>query len=407
MFFALCFPIISNATAVTGFNAGRIIDDAVFTNSNSMSVNQIQVFLNSKVPDCDTNGTHPASDFGRSDLTHAQYAATRGWPGPPYPCLKDYNENGVGTAQIIYNVAQQYQINPQVLIVLLQKEQGLVTDTWPLPVQYRSATGYACGDTSACETAYYGLTRQLYWAGTMFHTIEINSQNWSNPYRSGTSWYTPYILGNNYVQYSPNAACGGSTVNIQNRATQALYNYTPYQPNQASLDAVYGTGDSCSSHGNRNFYLYFSDWFGSTIAPDFSAQPVWQQIYTDETKTTSLGWNGNLTVNQTAYAVVVMKNTGNTTWTKNGAFSITDTRLASYSNGGNSLFCNPSWALPCNRPAGLKEDTVAPGAYGTFEFTIKAPSKSGTYVEIFAPIIDGRTEFTNSSKMAFSIIIFN
>ena len=29
-------------------------------------------------------------------------------------------------------------------------------------------------------------------------------------------------------------------------------------------DAGYGTGDSCSAYGNRNFYNYFTDWFGET-----------------------------------------------------------------------------------------------------------------------------------------------
>ena len=53
-------------------------------------------------------------------------------------------------------------------------------------------------------------------------------------------------------------------VYIQNQATAGLYNYTPYRPNQAALDAGYGTGDSCSAYGNRNFWLYFTDWFGST-----------------------------------------------------------------------------------------------------------------------------------------------
>ncbi len=56
-----------------------------------------------------------------------------------------------------------------------------------------------------------------------------------------------------------------SNVNIVNLATAALYDYTPYQPNAAALAAGYGTGDSCSSYGNRNFYLYFNDWFGTTI----------------------------------------------------------------------------------------------------------------------------------------------
>ncbi len=45
----------SSALSGSEFNAGRIIDDAVFFNSNSMSVGEIQNFLNGKVT-CDTNG---------------------------------------------------------------------------------------------------------------------------------------------------------------------------------------------------------------------------------------------------------------------------------------------------------------------------------------------------------------
>lgn len=247
------------ANSIVDFQPGRIVDDDVFTAAGSMSVYDIQNFLNSKVPSCDTNGTQPASDFGRSDLTHAQYAATQGWPGPPYTCLRDYRENGLSAAQIIYNTAQQYQINPQVLIVLLQKEQGLVTDTWPLPSQYRTATGYGCPDSTGCDATYYGFTNQVTWSGKMFHAIMTSSP----------TWYSPYVQGNNYIQWSPNTSCGGATVNITTLATQALYDYTPYQPNSSALAAGYGRGDSCSSNGNRNFYLYFNDWFGSTFGNSY------------------------------------------------------------------------------------------------------------------------------------------
>jgi hypothetical protein len=68
----------------------------------------------------------------------------------------------------------------------------------------------------------------------------------------------------NNVRYNPNAACGTSPVYIQNQATVNLYNYTPYQPNAAALAAGYGTGDSCSAYGNRNFWNFFTDWFGPT-----------------------------------------------------------------------------------------------------------------------------------------------
>ena len=244
-------PIFISHTAyaapVVGFDAGRIIDDVVMTNQ-SMGVSQIQAFLNSKVPVCDNWGTNGTTSTSRRD-----YFIRMGYP-LPLTCLKDYQENDKTSAQIIYDAAQEYNINPQVLIVLLQKEQGLVTDDWPDPMQYRKATGYGCPDTAACDSDYYGFTNQVRSSARMFRSILNGSPKVS------------YTLGNNYIQYNPIVSCGGTTVNIQNRSTQALYNYTPYQPNASSLNAGYGSGDSCGAYGNRNFYLYFNDWFGSTTA---------------------------------------------------------------------------------------------------------------------------------------------
>lgn len=242
--FAFALP-----ASADGFNAGKIIDDSVFTNQSSMSVAQIQNFLNSKVPNCDTYGTQQ-SEYGGG--TRAQWAQAK-YGQNTFTCLKDYSEGGRSAAQIIYDVSQSFSINPQVMIVLLQKEQGLVTDTWPLNIQYRSATGYGCPDTAPCDAQYYGLTNQLTWAARMFRAIM----------NASPTWYTPYILGNNYIQYNPTASCGGSNVTIQNRATQALYNYTPYQPNPAALAAPMGATVNCGAYGNLNFYRYFTQWFGS------------------------------------------------------------------------------------------------------------------------------------------------
>lgn len=235
--------MLLNSTPVSaaGWDPGNIIDDVVFTNTTSMDVNSIQNFLNSKVPVCDTN--HARTSSGNDS-------------GPPYTCLKDYRENGKSSAQIIYDVAHKYQINPQVLIVLLQKEQALVTDTWPWAIQYKTATGYGCPDTAPCDSQYYGLTNQLDWAAKMFRSI-LNAS---------PDWYTPYVMGNNFIQYNPQGSCGGTNVFIKNRTTQALYNYTPYQPNPEALAAGYGSAPPCGAYGNRNFWLYFNDWFGSTQA---------------------------------------------------------------------------------------------------------------------------------------------
>lgn len=260
----------SEAGALSGsdFNAGRIIDDAIFYNSGTMTASQIQNFLNVKMPVCDTNGTQPYAG-----TTRAAYGTSRGVP-PPYICLKDYRQTvpavsssegycsgslssgNKSAAQIIYDVSKACSINPQVLLVLLQKEQSLITDDWPWPIQYRSATGYGCPDTAACDSQYYGFFNQVFQAANAFQRYTQNP-NWYN-YRAGR---------NNTIYYNPNlSGCGSSQVFIENQATANLYIYTPYQPNQAALNNLYGSGDGCSAYGNRNFWRMFRDWFGSTYS---------------------------------------------------------------------------------------------------------------------------------------------
>jgi len=51
---------ISSAVRATDFNPGRIIDDSVFYDKDSMNVQQIQAFLNSQVGQCDTWGSGPS-----------------------------------------------------------------------------------------------------------------------------------------------------------------------------------------------------------------------------------------------------------------------------------------------------------------------------------------------------------
>lgn len=263
--------IIAPVSAVSGsdWQPGRIIDDAIFYNKSSMTTNQIQQFLNAKVPTCDSQGTQP---YGGT--TRAAYSQAHGVT-LPLICLKDYQENPTthannlngnpvpsgaeSAASIIWDASQDYNINPEVLIVLLQKEQGLVTDDWPWPYQYQSATGYGCPDSSGCDSQYYGFYNQVMNAARQFRLYANNPNSYN---------YVPFQ--NNFILYNPNTACGGSNVYIQNEATASLYNYTPYQPNQAALNDLYGSGDSCSSHGNRNFWTYFNDWFGMSLGDGFA-----------------------------------------------------------------------------------------------------------------------------------------
>ncbi len=250
--FVAILTVPATTYAVTGSNwrAGNIIDDDIFYNNNDMSIADIQNFLNSKVSTCDTWGTQIYS----GSQTRAQYGTSRGYP-PPYTCLKDYSQNGKSSAQIIKEAADANNVSTRALIVLLQKEQSLVTDDWPWSIQYRSATGYGCPDTAPCDAQYYGFYNQVNKAAWQFRRYATVP----NSYR-----YKPFQ--NNYIQYNPNAGCGGTNVFIENYATAGLYNYTPYQPNASALVNLFGEGDACGAYGNRNFWRLFNDWFSSTIS---------------------------------------------------------------------------------------------------------------------------------------------
>ena len=247
------------AANLSRFDPGYIISDYQMSNYNSMNESQIQAFLKSKNSCNDTNiGRATAGD---KVWYFSEMSPPRTWhvKDGHFVCMADEVFDGGTAAHIIYRAAQDYRINPQVLIVLLEKEQSLVRDTFPHSQQYRSATGYGCPDTAACSSKYYGLQNQIRNAASLFRTVLDGG--WTN-----------YPVGNNYVQYNPNAACGGSVVNIKNRATSALYRYTPYQPNAATLG---GRSDGCNAYGNMNFYSFFEDWFGgitwtqsSTRVPD-------------------------------------------------------------------------------------------------------------------------------------------
>jgi hypothetical protein len=378
-----CYSPDTEAANLANFKAGNIMSDSVMTNKNSLTASQIQSFLNSKVS-CDTNGTRPASEYGRSDITHAQYAALRGWHKPPYTCLNNYNEGGRSAAQIIYDAGQQYGVNPQSLIVLLQKEQGLVTDTWPLSSQYRGATGYGCPDTAPCDSEYYGFVNQVNWAAKHFGYVV-----------RGT-WGSGYNVGNNNVRYNPNAACGSSNVYIENRTTQALYLYTPYQPNQAALAAGYGQGDSCSAHGNRNFYAYFTDWFGATRATTpWKYDQAVVHLFTDSGRTKRVTNDIAVEPGQKLYGKITVMNAGYNSWEKDklklGTSGPTDR---------SSVFYDSSW-LSNRRLAQLQEESVKSEQTGTLLFVLNAPKQLGTYSEKFNLVSEGQAWFSNPD------IVFN
>lgn len=236
-------PTPAVAAVASQFNPGMIISDALFFDGNAMSASEVQSFLSSRLSNCSSG----------------------------YVCLRDYRQDTPGkaavagrcgavpastnetAASILARVGSACGISQKVLLVLLQKEQSLVTSSAPSSTAYRSATGYGCPDTAPCEAQYYGFFNQVYMAALQFKRYAASPTSWN---------HVPGRVNN--IAYSPNSSCGAGSVLIQNQATAGLYNYTPYQPNGAALANLYGRGDGCSSYGNRNFWTFYTDWFGPT-----------------------------------------------------------------------------------------------------------------------------------------------
>lgn len=235
-------PDRAEAVTAADWDAGYIISDARFFDSGAMTEAQVQSFLAARLPSCAAaNGQPCLRDYRATTFSRAAVE--------PGHCTGYVGAENEPASRIIVKAAQACRINPQVLLVMLQKEQGLVTAGSPTERQYRVAMGYGCPDTADCDSAYFGFYNQVY------HAARQLRQYTNYPQRT-------YRIGSVPIQYHPNTGCGSSVVAIRNQATANLYNYTPYQPNAAALANLRGVGDGCSAYGNRNFWVTFHDWFG-------------------------------------------------------------------------------------------------------------------------------------------------
>lgn len=241
-----------SAVAAAKFNPGNIISDSKMYTSGTMTAKQIQYFFDQKVPRCD-RGYTCLKDFTMTTVSKS----------PNSYCSGSYQGGrNESAATIISKVSKACGVSEKVLIVMLQKEQGLVTHVWPSQFRYDIAMGYACPDDAACNSQYFGFQNQMYMAA--YQLQRYTKDKYFNWYPVGKT--SP-------VRYHPNIACGAGMVKIENKATAALYYYTPYQPNRAALNAGYGVGDSCSAYGNRNFALYYTEWFGSLHGDEKPVKP--------------------------------------------------------------------------------------------------------------------------------------
>jgi hypothetical protein len=240
-------PALQTTASDATFHAGLIISDAAFYDPDTMTARQVQRFLETKK--CTPSDGVPCLADYRQD--------TQDEPMQYAHCAAYHGEKEQRASAIIAAVAQACRVSPKVLLVLLQKEQSLLTH--PSAYGYQRATGYGCPDTAACDADYFGFFNQLYNAAWQFREYTVGGASWR------------YHVGKVSILYHPNAACGSSVVSIRNQATANLYNYTPYQPTPQTVrhpDVV----TDCSTFGNLNFWRLYKEWFGSPLTVPFPAQ---------------------------------------------------------------------------------------------------------------------------------------
>lgn len=144
--------------------------------------------------------------------------------------LKSYFDpiSGRMAAQIIYEAGRDWNVNPQSLIVTLQKEQSLIEDPDPSQKQYDWATGYGICDSCSMDDPglqkFRGFSNQVNFAARLFRRYMDN----------------PALYG---IKIGVTRIIDGLPVVPSNNATASLYVYTPHL------------------HGNENFRKIWDRYF--------------------------------------------------------------------------------------------------------------------------------------------------
>ena len=332
-----CYEPSPRKAMAYDFNPNNLISDGTFTNKNAMSEADIQSFLEQK-------GS----------------------------LLKDFTQDGKRASKIIFEAArgvtssgiwnnfghpewnEDVSINPQALLVTIQKEEGLIEGYYSQPENYNQtrldwAMGFGYTESTIYDQ-YRGFYNQVNLGAWQFY--------WNYKRAQGLG-YSGYQVGDTMTFSDWN---GDHEVHIDNRATAALYRYTPH---------VY--------NGNYNFWYYFNKWF---IQKPYSAAWVSQNI------NPSL-FDGDPADPYTFRLTV--RNTGSETWYGEG--NANPVRLGTNNPlDRTSAFTRGDGWVASNRVK-MVEPQVNPGdeAHFIFTYSVPAGTPSGYYRENFRVLAEGKT----------------
>ncbi|MDD2807276.1 MAG: type VII secretion protein EccB [Patescibacteria group bacterium] len=199
------FVILPTMAQARTFDPNNIITDADLTNKDALSKTAIQVFLE------------------RENSVLARYSQII---------------NGVAqkASEIIWNVGQATNINPEFLLTTLEKEQGLVQKSSATEKALDWATGYSCFN-GGCKDKYQGFYNQVQ------ATAETQQIYWD---RAGQF---SFKVGQTTMTYD------GYPVTPANKATANLYIYTPHvgKAPELGINVNYGANKLFWRIWNRYF----------------------------------------------------------------------------------------------------------------------------------------------------------
>jgi hypothetical protein len=241
------------------FDPGLLITDVAFSDSATFgSADSIQRFLEQRGSVLANTGQTFLLKLKEPDFT------TKTALEDPQPQLGRLRT----AAELIYDSATTHGLNPQVTLVLLQKEQSLIDGRFTSDSRLQNAldraVGFGCPDNGGCGDIFLGFYRQLFgsfdseggrWLGASaslmrsFNTsggrgprVDSANQVFGQPTVRTSRVGDTIILDN-----TPNGFIGvqpTQAVTLKNKATAALYRYTPHVFN-----------------GNYNFWRFYSRWF--------------------------------------------------------------------------------------------------------------------------------------------------
>jgi hypothetical protein len=345
----------------------RMMDDAVFDNSGSMSAGDIQNFLNQFPNSCLKNFSdeYPVDYFN--------------YNGPA-----NTSSGPASAATIIRRAADLWGINPRVILGKLEQEENLVTGNSGCNLyQYVSAVGFNCPGsirdavfrgvplrTCVQSDGAMGFARQVTkgaWTLKFAKERSIDNLGWMVPDDASTYYYGPFVSAGNHKR------CGSCAtiyhdgyfngVDVQTGATASFYNYTPFL--------------------NQAFDEIYEGWFGSTYAAPWRWEFVTQSWSRDL---------GSLPRGEKATITLKAKNIGANTWYTSGNNPVH--LITTYPNAHASGFATSNWP-DTSRPTAAQEQAVAPNQIGTFTFEIQAMPQVGTYNEHFSLVAENSGWFND------------